>query len=97
MQSNTLLLIYVRYSSEDKPNFDPDQFKKPFPNYSYVHDQYVLPSTLYKTRQTKKNNSSSTNHKEKTKTLTDYSKTGNAFTKLTNAQKLDNLIQAKSG
>jgi hypothetical protein len=84
---------------QDFIQFDPDIYKKPNPNYSYIHDKFIIPA---KDPMKKQDYSSKSfemkvvkNKPDKkmlnTTKKSDYSKTEFGFKK-TNAEKLDSFL-----
>jgi len=82
------------HTKEERLEFNKEYFTKPTPNYSYIHDQYIIPShekTNIKSSFINKSNnllSKHTNLKQ-----TDFAKTEDHFVRKTYAQKLDAFIE----
>ena len=90
-------IITPKVDVETRIEFNKDLFKKPNPNYSYIHDKFIIPSVDPTKKYINKSNQLESNNKI-TKDLqkTDFSKTDNQFIRKTNAQKLDSFIQNKN-
>jgi hypothetical protein len=80
------------------PYFDPELYKKPNPNYSYIHDNFIIPAKdpLMKDDYSKlKDLKVCKNEPNKkmigTNNKADYSKTESGFKK-SKAQKLDSFL-----
>jgi hypothetical protein len=82
---------------ENNIEYNKDLFKKPNPNYSYIHDKFIIPAVDPSKKYMIKNNHSGSNNKiTKDMQKTDFSRTDSQFVRKTNAQKLDSFILNKN-